>query len=209
MLTLVIAAGGSLAHAVEPSVPTIVFLGDSLSAGYGLEESEAYPALVRAALEEQGIKTNVVNAGVSGDTTAGGLRRIDWILRAPSQLVVIALGGNDGLRGVSPEASEENIRGIIRRIREKSPATKIVLAGMKVPPNMGSDYSDRFEGMYPRIAESERVPLIPFLLEGVAGERELNQPDGIHPTAEGQKIIAATVTAAILPLLSSATKGAE
>ena len=180
---------------------TIVFLGDSLSAGFGLDESEAYPALVRSRLEAEGIATKVVNAGVSGDTTAGGLRRIDWILRAPCHMIVVALGGNDGLRGVSPAASEENLRGIVRKIKGKSPATIIVIAGMKVPPNMGAEYAAAFEGIFAKVAETEKLPLIPFLLEGVAGERALNQADGIHPTAEGQKIIAATVTDAILPLV--------
>lgn len=171
----------------------IVFLGDSLTAGYGLSPEQAYPHLVGELLKRQGREVSIVNAGVSGDTTAGGLRRLGWILRQPVDTLFVALGANDALRGQSVEAAEANLRAIIRQARERHPGIRVVLAGMLAPPNMGADYQQAFAALFPRLAESEDVALLPFLLEGVAGQPELNLGDGIHPNEEGQRRIAREV----------------
>ena len=180
---------------------TLLFFGDSLTAGYGLDPDEAYPALIQLKLDDSGRAWRVVNAGLSGETTAGGLRRLDWILRQPVDIFVIELGGNDGLRGIAPEISRANLEAMINRIRERSPRVKVVLAGMQMPTNMGPDYTRQFAAMYPDVAHKLKVTLIPFLLEGVGGIPSLNLPDGIHPTAEGHKIVAETVWRSLLPLL--------
>jgi acyl-CoA thioesterase I len=172
--------------------PVVVFLGDSLTAGLGLEERQAYPLLVKASLEKTGHPVRVVNAGVSGDTTAGGLARLDWLLAQKPDVVVVGLGGNDGLRGLPLEAVEKNLREIVRRSQEAG--ARVLLLGMQIPPNYGPEYAQGFAGMYPRVASELDVPLVPFLLEGVGGIARLNQEDGIHPTAEGQVRVAATVT---------------
>lgn len=171
--------------------PRVVFLGDSITAGLGLEADKAFPALVGQMLREQGLPVTVVNAGVSGDTTAGGLRRLDWLLRQSPDVVVIGLGGNDGLRGLEPRASEENLRAIVRQARDAG--ASVLLLGMLVPPNYGPEYAEQFRDVYPRLARELNVPLVPFVLEGVGGEPSLNQPDGIHPTAEGHQIVARNV----------------
>src|SRR5687768_12147840 len=158
--------------------PRIVFLGDSLTAGLGVDAEEAYPALLAEMLEKQGLAVQVVNAGVSGDTTAGGLRRLDWLLKQSPQIVVVGLGGNDGLRGVELKASEENLRQIVRKSREAG--ADVLLLGMLIPPNYGPEYISQFRELYPRIAKEMNVSLVPFVLEGVGGEAKLNQPDGIH-----------------------------
>jgi acyl-CoA thioesterase-1 len=168
-----------------------VFLGDSLTAGYGLPEDEAYPALVEAKLREEGFDVRVVNAGVSGDTTAGGLSRVDWILSQQPDVVAVGLGGNDGLRGLALDATEENLRRIVTRCR--AAGARVILLGMKIPPNYGFDYAGRFDHMYGEIADDLDVPLVPFLLEGVAARPALNQPDRIHPNARGHQIVAETV----------------
>lgn len=172
--------------------PVVVFLGDSLTAGLGLEGSQAYPFLVKASLEKAGHPVRVVNAGVSGDTTAGGLARLDWLLSQKPDVVVVGLGGNDGLRGLPLEAVEKNLREIVRRSQESG--ARVLLLGMQIPPNYGPEYAQGFAGMYPRVAKELDVPLVPFLLEGVGGIAQLNQEDGIHPTAEGQVKVAETVT---------------
>ena len=186
--------------ATEPK--TLLFFGDSLTAGYGLDPDEAFPALIQQKLDASGLAWRVVNAGLSGETTAGGLRRLDWILRQPVDIFVIELGGNDGLRGIDPETSRSNLESMIRRIRERYPAIKIVLSGMQMPTNMGPAYTSQFAAMYPALAQRTAVTLIPFLLEGVGGVPELNLPDGIHPTAEGHKIVAETVWQHLQPLLT-------
>jgi acyl-CoA thioesterase I len=175
----------------------IVFLGDSLTAGYGLAPEQAYPALVEQALADKGRPARVVNAGVSGDTTAGGLRRLDWILRQPVDVLFVALGANDALRGQPVEAARDNLRQIIHKARAAHPQARIILAGMLAPPNMGRAYQKAFRNIYRELAKSENVELLPFLLEGVAGEPALNLPDGIHPNAEGQRRVARLVLAVL------------
>lgn len=185
--------------AAEPR--TIVFFGDSLTAGLGVDPADAYPAVIQRKLAGAGRPWRVVNAGLSGETTAGGLRRLEWILRQPADIFVLELGGNDGLRGIPPETSRANLQAMIGRIRAKHPHTTVVLAGMQVPPNLGPDYTRQFAAMYPALAEEYHTVLIPFLLEGVGGVASLNQADGIHPTAEGHRIVAETVWRALQPLL--------
>ena len=180
-----------------------MFLGDSLTAGFGLPPEEAYPALLEDQLAASGIDATVVNAGVSGDTSAGGLRRIDWILGPPTDILLIALGGNDGLRGLPTEALARNLTAMIESARARHPDIKIILAGMQMPASMGETYQREFAAVYPHVAEKTDVILIPFLLEGVAGEPHLNQPDAIHPNAEGQTLIAKTV----MPYLMQALEG--
>ena len=182
---------------------TIVFFGDSLTAGYGLNDpsSEAYPAVIQEKIAEAGLGWRAVNAGLSGETTSGGLRRVDWILRQPVDIFVLALGANDGLRGIDPGVSRSNLQKIVDRVRDKNPKIKLVLAGMQIPPAMGQDFSKEFGKMFPEIAEHNDAVLIPFLLEGVGGRIDLNQADRIHPTAKGHAIIADTVWKVLRPLL--------
>lgn len=175
----------------------VVFLGDSLTSGYGISMEHTYPALIGRMLEKEGYQVSILNAGVSGDTTAGGLRRIDWLLKQRPDIFFIALGANDSLRGQDPEEAKKNLSAIIDRTLEKYPQTRIILAGIKAPPSMGSDYESSFNPLYQTLAQEKQVPLIPFLLEGVAGEEALNLPDKIHPNEEGHKRIAQTVYPAI------------
>ena len=179
---------------------TIVVLGDSLAAGYGLDRTEAFPALLQRKINELGLKFQVVDAAVSGDTSAGGLRRLDWVLKRRVDVLVIELGGNDGLRGLSAADLKKNLQSIIERTRAKYPDVKIVLAGMKMPANFG-EYATQFEQVYSELAKEQKVSLVPFLLEGVGGRPALNLPDGIHPTAEGQKVLAENVWRVLKPVL--------
>jgi acyl-CoA thioesterase-1 len=187
------------ARAKRPDAPLVLFLGDSLTAGYGLSEEEAFPALVAGRLAEMGIEARVVNAGVSGDTTAGGLTRLPWLLRQKPAVVVVALGGNDGLRGLPLAQTEENLRGILKGCKEAG--AEVILAGMLIPPNYGADYFAGFRDLFPRLSRELDLPLIPFLLEGVAAEPDLNLPDGIHPTSEGQKRVTENVLPYVLEAL--------
>lgn len=176
-----------------PDAPTknIVFFGNSLTAGYGLNStSEAFPAIIQQKIDSLGLPYKVVNAGVSGETTAGGVSRIDWILEQPLSHFVLELGANDGLRGVPVAESKKNLQIIIDKVKFRYPDAKIVLAGMQVPPNMGAAYAAQFREMFGALATKNNIALIPFLLEGVGGEAKLNQEDGIHPTAEGARILA-------------------
>ncbi len=186
----------------------IVFLGNSLAAGYGLDPDQAFPALVQDKIDALGWNATVVNAGVSGETTAGGLSRIDWLLRERVDVLVLELGGNDGLRGIATEVTKQNLQNIIDKTQSKYPEARIVLAGMQVPTNLGPVYTARFRDLYPELAEQNDVALIPFLLEGVGGIPDLNLPDGIHPTAEGHKIVAETVWKTLKPVLESMQQGA-
>ncbi len=188
----------------SPSRATVVFLGDSLSAGYGIDPAEGFPAIIGQKIEAAKLPYTVVNAGVSGDTTAGGLRRIDWVLKRPVDVLVLELGANDGLRGLTPEATRTNLQSIIDKARQKNPAMRIILAGMQMPPNMGEDYNQKFRQIFPDLARENKAALIPFLLEGVGGREELNQPDRIHPNPEGHKLVAENVWKVLQPLLLEA-----
>jgi acyl-CoA thioesterase-1 len=192
-LLLICPVLGRADSTAPPERKTIVVLGDSLAAGYGLDPSEAFPALLQSNIDAAGWNFKVVNAGLSGDTTAGGLRRMDWLLKRKMDVLVVELGGNDGLRGISPASTRTNLQAIIDRARQKYPQIQIVVAGMQMPPNMGDEYNQAFQKIFPDIAKSNQAALIPFLLEGVGGHPDLNQPDHIHPTAEGDKIVAENV----------------
>lgn len=181
--------------------PVVLFVGTSLTAGYGLPSDEAYPALVQEKIDAAGLRYRVVNAGVSGDTSAGGLRRIDWLLKLPVSVLVLELGANDMLRGLSPETMRDNLQQIIDRTHKAHPEVKVVVVGMKALENLGPGFVEDFEGSFPDIAEKNDAVLIPFLLEGVAGDRKLNQADDIHPNTAGQKKIAEHVWPTIQPLL--------
>jgi acyl-CoA thioesterase-1 len=193
-LAATLAAAGA-ARAEE----TIAVLGDSLTAGFGVAPEEAYPALLQERLRREGYDARVVNAGVSGDTTAGGLRRVDWVLRSRPAVVIVALGANDGLRGLSVAAMRANLAEIVERFR--AAGARVLLVGMRVPPNYGEAYGREFAAAFPAVARKAGISLMPFLLEGVAGDARLNQPDGIHPTAGGQAIIAERVWPYLRPLL--------
>ena len=181
---------------------TVLVLGDSIAAGYGLDPEEAFPALLQEKVDKSGLPYKVVNAGLSGDTTAGGLRRISWLLRQKVDVLLLELGGNDGLRGIDPDETRKNLRGIIAKVKEKNPNTLIVIAGMQMPENMGKDYTTRFRDVFPTVAREHNATLIPFFLEGVGGKADLNQADRIHPTAEGHRIIAATIWKVLQPVLT-------
>ena len=183
------------------SVKNIIFFGNSLTAGYGLDLSEAYPALIQAKIDSLKLPYKVINAGLSGETTAGGNSRVDWILKQPVQVFVLELGGNDGLRGIPLEETEKNLQQILNKVKEKYPNVKLMLAGMRVPPNMGKQYSEKFHNIFITLAKNNKTAFLPFLLEGVGGEPGLNQADGIHPTAEGQKIVAENVWSELKKLL--------
>lgn len=181
--------------------PVVLFLGTSLTAGYGLASDDAFPGLVEERIAAQGLDYRVVNAGVSGDTSAGGLRRLDWLLRLPLAVLVLELGANDMLRGQNVDALRENLAAILTRTRAEHPDVKFVVAGMRAAPNLGAAYAGRFESVYAELAERFGAVFVPFLLEGVAGDPELNQPDGIHPTADGHQKVADTLWPALEPLL--------
>lgn len=180
---------------------TILVLGNSIAAGLGVEPEESFPARIQQTIDSLGLPFEVINAGVSGETTAGGLSRIDWLLRQQVDVLVLELGGNDGLRGTLPEATRSNLVAIIERTRARYPEADVVLAGMQMPPNLGQQYTREFRDLFPEIARDMQVHLVPFLLEGVGGVPELNQPDGIHPTPEGHRIVAQTVWQTLEPVL--------
>ena len=184
---------------VQDGSPVIVCLGDSITAGYGLREDQGYPALLQARIKALGLPHRVVNAGVSGDTSAGGLARMDWLLKQRIDVLFVALGGNDGLRGLGPEQMQANLSAIVEK--GHAAGAQVVLAGMRMPTNYGADYRREFEAVYPAVAKRYGVPLLPFLLEGVALHPNLNQQDGIHPTAEGAKIVEANVWKALGPVI--------
>jgi acyl-CoA thioesterase I len=189
------------AHGADTPAKSVVFLGDSLTAGLGVQSSEAFPALVAEKIHAARLPFEVENAGLSGDTSAGGLRRIDWLLQKRIDLLVIELGANDGLRGLDLKSMKANLQAIIDKTKAKNPQVKIVLAGMQVPPNLGADYAAGFQRVYADLARENNATLIPFLLEGVGGHRELNQPDLIHPNPAGHRIVADLVWRALEPIL--------
>lgn len=192
------------APATEAARPRIVFLGDSLTAGLGLDPSQSFPSLIGQRLASEGYQYEVVNAGVSGDTSAGGLRRLDWSLDGDVKVLVVALGANDGLRGLSSAEMKKNLAAVLERATSKG--VTIVLAGMEAPPNFGAEYTRQFRSVYTDLAQQYRVRFVPFLLQGVAGEASLNQRDGIHPNARGAQLVADLVWAELKPVLSRPNK---
>ncbi len=203
----------TVAPAGDPSQPsprkTVLILGDSLAAGYGLEPDEAFPALLQGKIDAAGLNFQVINAGQSGDTSAGGLRRINWLLRQPVDVLLLELGGNDGLRGISPAATRTNLQQIIERTRERNPSVKLVIAGMRMPDNMGEQFTQEFERIFTGLARAHDAALIPFLLADVGGDPKLNLPDLIHPNAEGHRIVARTVWQVLEPVLSAREKASS
>ena len=200
-------------RAVRPSAPTvpadasiIVTFGDSLTAGLGLAPEDNYPSLLQNLLLDQGFPYHVVNEGVSGDTSATALARVDTAASERAELVIVAIGANDGLRGLPVDEMEKNLREIVRRF--EATGSRVVLAGMRIPPNMGPEYVGDFEAVFPRVAQDREIPLLPFLLEGVAADANLNQDDGIHPNEEGTRIVAELVANFVKPLLRRRRKEA-
>jgi acyl-CoA thioesterase I len=192
------------APTTKASRPRVVILGDSLTAGLGLPADEAYPALLQRRLNEEGLDYEVVNAGVSGDTSAGGLSRLEWALEGDVRVLVVALGGNDGLRGLPPDALKKNLSDIIERAQARH--VRVILAGMEAPPNYGRDYIVSFHKVFPTLAKQYGVGLVPFLLQDVAGQDTLNQSDGIHPTAAGARIVADNVWRVLEPVAAAANR---
>ena len=193
--------------APAPQRPTVVFLGTSLTAGLGVEPGQAYPALIQKMADSAGLTLLVENRGNSGETSAGALARLDWILQTPPAVLVIETGANDGLRGQDPDSIRATILAIIDRTRARDSTTRIALMAMEAMPNLGRRYVEQFRGIYPSIARTERVVLVPFLLEGVAGVDSLNQGDGIHPTPAGHRRVAANVWRALRPILEAVGRG--
>jgi acyl-CoA thioesterase-1 len=196
----IFAQASAPASAAAPT-KTLVFLGDSLTAGLGVQQAEAFPALIAEKVRAAGLPFQIENAGLSGDTSAGALRRIDWLLQRPIDVLLIELGGNDGLRGLPVKSLKANLQAIIDKVKAKNPSVKLVIAGMQIPPNLGADYAANFTKLYAELARENNAVLIPFLLEGVGGRRDLNQPDMIHPTAAGHRIIADLVWRTLEPIL--------
>ncbi|GAB4471774.1 MAG: arylesterase [Thermoflexibacter sp.] len=194
-------SGENQVNKATEEVKIILFFGNSLSAGYGLELSQAFPALIQAKIDSLNLPYKAINAGLSGETTESGNTRIDWMLNQKIDVLVLELGGNDGLRGISPDLTKKNLQSIIEKTKNKYPDVKIVLAGMEAPPNMGEKFTSDFRKLYKELAEANQIAFIPFLLEGVGGDPKLNLPDGIHPTAEGHKIIAETVWSVLKEIL--------
>ncbi len=188
---------------VEAARKVVLCLGDSLTAGFGLDPSQAYPALLQTRIDRLGWSFKMINAGVSGETTAGGLRRLDWVLKQKVDVLILALGGNDALRGIPLETSQQNLNAILSRSKARYPGIQFVVAGMLIPPNWGQEYFVKFRSLFPELARQHRAQLVPFLLEGVGGKPELNFPDGIHPTAAGHEIVAENVWKVLKPLLST------
>lgn len=196
-----VATNGAPADSAAAPVPVVLVVGTSLTAGLGLDPSEAYPALLQAMVDSAGLRYRVVNRGVSGETSTGARQRIDWLLRQPVAVLVLETGANDGLRGLPPDSLRANLEAIVRRARAASPPPAVLLLGMEAPPNLGAAYAAAFRSAYRDAARALGVPLVPFLLAGVGGVDSLNQADGIHPTAAGQRVIARTVWQALRPLL--------
>jgi len=196
----------AVASGAEPERKTIVIVGDSIAAGHGVDPAEAFPGLLQERINEKKLPYEVVNAGVSGDTTAGGVRRMPWLLKRKMDVLVLELGGNDGLRGITPKETQSNLEKIIDLARAKNPAIEIIVAGMQMPQNMGEEYTREFREVFPTLAREKQTKLIPFLLEGVGGKANLNLPDRIHPNPKGHEVIANTVWSALEPLLTGVEK---
>lgn len=191
----------------QSGFPRVVAFGNSLTAGLGVSPAQTYPAVLQRRLDQAGYQFEVINAGVSGETTAGGLRRLDWVLKGKPSIVILELGANDGLRGQSLADAYSNLERIIQRLQ--AAGVRVVLAGMKIPPNYGDEYTTTFSAMYEKLARAYEIPLIPFLLEGVAAVPELNQDDGLHPNAEGYHVVAQNVMTVLTPLLPDVTGQGE
>ncbi len=204
MTTETVETRTEIAEEAPQERPRIVFFGNSLTAGYGLDEKFSFPSRVQEKLDSAGFAYQVVNAGISGETTAGGASRIDWVMEQPISIFVLELGGNDVLRGFDLKNTRENLRRIFDAVQGKYPNAQLVVAGMEAPPNMGDDYTSQFRAIYRELATDYSAALIPFLLDGVGGIPELNLPDRIHPNEEGQKIVAQNVWNTIYPLLEEA-----
>jgi len=181
----------------------MLFYGDSLTATYGIDREQAFPALVQARIDSLGWNFEVFNAGLSGETSAGGLRRIDWLMRRPIDVFVLELGANDGLRGIDLNDTRENLQRIIDRVKKKNSDVALVVAGMQMPPNLGAEYTEEFQALFPGLAKKNGAVLVPFLLAGVADRPDLNLSDGNHPTVEGHRIVAETVWTTLAPVLES------
>lgn len=200
ILALLFAAETAVAQGANAAPPLIVALGDSLTAGYGLPPEQAFPAVLERKLAAAGKAVRIQNAGVSGDTTAGGRARVGWALADKPQFVILELGANDALRGIDPRQTETNLDAILGELKGRG--VKVLLTGMRAPPNLGREYAEAFDGIFPRLAAKHGVPLYPFFLDGVAAERELNQADGIHPNGRGVEIIAERIAPYVLRLIS-------
>ena len=196
------AATAALAGSASIRKPVVLFFGTSLTAGYGLDPEQAFPSLIEKKAEAEGLPIEAVNAGLSGETTAGAARRIDWVLRTPADLVVIEGGANDALRGLSPDAARANIEQVIATVRKRQPGAKIVLVQMEAPPNFGAAYTRSFHAIYTDIANNENIQLLPFLLGGVAGVSRLNQADGVHPNLAGERIVADNLWKELKPIVT-------
>jgi acyl-CoA thioesterase-1 len=194
--------GATVATSAEPERKTIVVVGDSIAAGHGIDPAETFPALLQERIDKKKLAYEVVNAGVSGDTTAGGVRRMTWLLRRRMDVLLVELGGNDGLRGITPKETKANLEKIVGLAREKNPDVQIIVAGMQMPQNMGEEYTREFRAVFAAVAKEKQTKLIPFLLEGVGGKPDLNLPDRIHPNSQGHKVIAATVWVVLEPMLA-------
>ena len=195
---------GRAREPIRDEIPRIVAFGNSLTAGAGIPAEESYPSQLQRRLDERGYRYRVVNAGVSGDTTAGGLRRVDWVLKSRPEIVIVELGANDGLRGLSVEQMRDNLETIIERVQ--AAGAKVILAGMKLPLNYGEEYRARFEAVYTRLAEKHHVTLMPFFLEGVGAQAKLNQGDGIHPTGDGYRVIVDHLWPMLTPMLAHGSR---
>jgi acyl-CoA thioesterase-1 len=212
-MSAVKAGEDSVPTAAGPSTslrtPVVLFFGTSLTAGYGLDPEQAFPSLIEKKAEAEGLPIKAVNGGLSGETTAGAARRIDWVLRTPADLVVVEGGANDALRGLSPDAARANLEQVIAAIRQKQPRAKIVLVQMEAPPNYGATYTRSFRAIYADVAKKENVPLLPFLLGGVAGISRLNQADGVHPNLAGERIVADNLWKALKPIVAQLDRGVK
>lgn len=188
-------------QAQDSDAKTILFFGDSITAGLGVDKSQAFPSIIQDRIDSLGLNYEVINGGSSGETSAGGLRRIDWTLQRDIDIMVLELGGNDGLRGIDLSSTKDNLQKIIDKMKAKNPDAEIILAGMQVPPNLGQDYTKKFETIYPELAEENDLPLIPMIMDKIGGDEELMQSDGLHPTPKGHQVISETVWETLKPLL--------
>ena len=187
--------------------PVVLFFGTSLTAGLGLEPEQAFPSLIEKKARDEGLPIKTINAGLSGETSAGAVRRIDWVLRTPADLVVIEVGANDALRGLSPDAARSNLERVIASVKAKQPRAQLALIQMEAPPNFGTAYTQSFRSIYSDVARKEGIPLLPFLLNGVAGISRLNQPDGLHPNLSGERIVADNLWKSLKPIIAQLDRG--